>query len=69
MPDAPRSFDAEAALRPLKAFQRRTVEYVFRRFYQDAETTKQFLVADEVGLGKTMVARGCDRPNHRAPLE
>lgn len=58
MPDAPRSFDAEAALRPLKAFQRRTVEYVFRRFYQDAETTKQFLVADEVGLGKTMVARG-----------
>ena len=35
MPDAPGSFDAEAALRPLRAFQRRTVEYVFRRFYKD----------------------------------
>ena len=57
MPDADR-FDAEAALRPLKAFQRRTVDYVFRRFYEDVETTRQFLVADEVGLGKTLVARG-----------
>jgi hypothetical protein len=57
MPDA-LSFDAEKALQPLKAFQRRTVDYVFRRFYEDAETTRQFLVADEVGLGKTMVARG-----------
>ncbi len=57
MPD-PDRFDAELALRPLKAFQRRTVDYVFRRLYVDAETTRQFLVADEVGLGKTMVARG-----------
>ena len=57
MPDADR-FDAKVALRPLKAFQLRTVDYVFRRFYEDAETTRQFLVADEVGLGKTMVARG-----------
>lgn len=51
-------FDANAALQPLKSFQRRTVDYVFRRFFEDAETTRQFLVADEVGLGKTMVARG-----------
>lgn len=42
----------------LRDFQRRTVEYVFRRMYLDAERTTRFLVADEVGLGKTMVARG-----------
>ena len=42
----------------LKDFQRRTAEYVFRRFYTDPETTDRFLVADEVGLGKTLVARG-----------
>ena len=57
MSDAKR-FDAEAALRPLKKFQRRTVDYVMRRFYQDEDGTRRFLVADEVGLGKTMVARG-----------
>ena len=57
MPDTER-FDAEAALRPLKKFQRRTVDYVMRRFYQDSDATMRFLVADEVGLGKTMVARG-----------
>jgi hypothetical protein len=42
----------------LKDFQRRTVEYAFQRLYQDADSTHRFLVADEVGLGKTMVARG-----------
>ena len=51
-------FNAEAALQPLKRFQRRTVEYVMRRFYQDSDLTMRFLVADEVGLGKTLVARG-----------
>ena len=51
-------FDPEPALRRLKKFQRRTVDYVVRRFYQDADATRRFLVADEVGLGKTMVARG-----------
>ena len=51
-------FDAAPALRPLKDFQRRTVDYVVRRFYEDADPTTRFLVADEVGLGKTMVARG-----------
>src|SRR3546814_18432129 len=49
---------AEAALAPLKAFQRRTVDSVFRRLYTDDDAMRQFLVADEVGLGKTMVARG-----------
>lgn len=42
----------------LKDFQRRSAEYVFRRFYADADATDRFLLADEVGLGKTLVARG-----------
>lgn len=42
----------------LKDFQRDTVEYVFRRMYLDEDFTPRFLVADEVGLGKTLVARG-----------
>ncbi|MCF1708701.1 DEAD/DEAH box helicase [Tabrizicola sp. J26] len=51
-------FSAETALAPLKAFQRRTVDYAFARLFTDPDRTRQFLVADEVGLGKTMVARG-----------
>ena len=51
-------FNSAAALAPLKAFQRATVEHVFRRLHTDPDATRQFLVADEVGLGKTMVARG-----------
>lgn len=42
----------------LRDFQRRTVEYVFRRMYLDEDCTARFLVADEVGLGKTLVAKG-----------
>lgn len=57
MPET-RPFSAEEALQSLKGFQRRTVDYVMRRLYEDADNTKRFLVADEVGLGKTMVARG-----------
>ena len=44
----------------LKDFQKATVDYVFQRF-TDTDTDKQcnrFLIADEVGLGKTLVARG-----------
>jgi hypothetical protein len=51
-------FKAGPALGSLKAFQRRTVDYVFDRFYDAANPAYQFLVADEVGLGKTLVARG-----------
>lgn len=51
-------FDAAAALDDLKDFQRRTVDHVFRRMYLDQRPTHRFLIADEVGLGKTMVARG-----------
>lgn len=43
----------------LKDFQRDTVAYVLRRLYDDeGDTTDRFLVADEVGMGKTLVARG-----------
>ena len=50
--------DVDRVLGGLKDFQRDTVEYVFRRMYTDEEPTGRFLVADEVGLGKTLVARG-----------
>ena len=42
----------------LKDFQQNTVEYAFSRLYKDEKGTKRFLVADEVGLGKTLVAKG-----------
>ena len=51
-------FRADAALAPLKVFQRRTVDYVFDGSTATDDPVRQFLVADEVGLGKTMVARG-----------
>lgn len=50
--------DVESVLSKLKDFQRDTVEYGFRRLYTDPDLTHRFLVADEVGLGKTLVARG-----------
>ncbi|MER9191599.1 helicase-related protein [Mesorhizobium australicum] len=50
-------FDASLSLAQLKHFQRRTVDYVFDRLH-GSDQVRQFLVADEVGLGKTMVARG-----------
>ena len=34
------------------------MEYVFQRLYLDPKPARRFLVADEVGLGKTLVARG-----------
>ena len=50
-------FSAQPVLAGLKDFQRSTVNYVFERLYGEG-STKRFLVADEVGLGKTLVARG-----------
>lgn len=50
--------DAERILGGLKDFQRATVDYAFHRMYEDHNPAHRFLVADEVGLGKTMVARG-----------
>jgi hypothetical protein len=48
--------DSEAVLSGLKDFQRTTVEYVFDRLYTDEKD--RFLIADEVGLGKTLIAKG-----------
>jgi hypothetical protein len=45
-------------LASLKDFQRRTVEHVHDRLYLAPDSTHRFLVADEVGMGKTLVARG-----------
>jgi len=73
---SPNAFDVESILSTLKDFQRSTVEYVFDRMYgeQDAD---RFLVADEVGLGKTLVAKGIvakvvnrfmQKPGHRIDI-
>jgi Helicase conserved C-terminal domain len=47
-------------LRPLglKDFQQATVDYAFRRLFDDDDRVSRFLIADEVGLGKTLCARG-----------
>ncbi len=50
--------DVEAVMRGLKDLQRATVEYVHRRRWTDYDAVKRFLVADEVDLGKTLVAKG-----------
>ncbi|MCY4102353.1 MAG: helicase-related protein [bacterium] len=50
--------DAEAVLTDLKDFQRRTARWAFQRMYTAADPATRFLVADEVGLGKTHVAKG-----------
>lgn len=50
--------DVGAVLSRLKGFQRATVEHAFERLYLAPDSTRRFLVADEVGLGKTLVARG-----------
>jgi len=46
------------ALAGLKDFQRKTVDYVFERMYLDSKPARRMLISDEVGLGKTLVARG-----------
>jgi hypothetical protein len=50
--------DVAAILKKLKDFQKNTVEYIFQRLYLDQDPASRFLIADEVGLGKTLVARG-----------
>lgn len=45
-------------LEPLKPFQRRTVALAFDRLFGSDSLSGRFLVADEPGLGKTLVARG-----------
>ena len=50
--------DVEAVLAELKEFQRRTARWAFNRMFADRNPAFRFLVADEVGLGKTHVAKG-----------
>ncbi len=50
--------DPAHALDGLKDFQRSTARYVYERMYDEIDPALRFLVADEVGLGKTLVARG-----------
>lgn len=50
--------NVQKVLSKLKPFQLDTAEYVFHRLYLDNDATNRFLVADEAGLGKTMVAKG-----------
>ena len=50
--------DVAATMADLKDFQRRTAEWAFGRMYADHDPALRFLVADEVGLGKTHVAKG-----------
>ena len=54
---APQREETREALAGLKDFQRATVDYVFDRLYSGPGPWR-YLVADEVGLGKTMIARG-----------
>ena len=50
--------DVEAVLADLKDFQQRTARWTFQRMFDEHDPAFRFLVADEVGLGKTHVAKG-----------
>src|SRR5674476_594272 len=51
--------DVEVEMSRLRSFQRATADYAFERLFGAGPASgNRFLVADEVGLGKTMVARG-----------
>ncbi len=50
--------DVEAVLGDLKDFQQRTARWTFRRMFDEHDPAYRFLVADEVGLGKTHIAKG-----------
>ncbi|MDE0232469.1 MAG: helicase-related protein [bacterium] len=50
--------DVATTMADLKDFQRRTAEWAFQRMFADNDPALRFLVADEVGLGKTHVAKG-----------
>jgi hypothetical protein len=50
--------DVGAVLAELKGFQRDAVEHVMYRLYEASDAGRRFLIADETGLGKSVVARG-----------
>ena len=51
------AFDSSSATAHLRDFQRATVDHVSSRLFEDS-SQRRFLVADETGLGKSLVARG-----------
>ncbi len=57
MKSSPRP-DPRTVLAQLKGFQRDAVEVAFHRLVEAEDSTSRFLVADEVGLGKTLIAKG-----------
>ncbi|HNP57055.1 MAG TPA: helicase-related protein [Gordonia sp. (in: high G+C Gram-positive bacteria)] len=52
-----KKFSAEPYLAELREFQRKTVDQVVDVFYRNKSGTR-YLVADETGLGKSLIARG-----------
>ena len=50
--------ELEHLLDRLKGFQRDAVEHVVDQLYSTPGASGRFLVADETGLGKSIVARG-----------
>ncbi|KAA0115077.1 DEAD/DEAH box helicase [Mycolicibacterium sp. P9-22] len=50
--------DVAQILAGLKGFQRDAVEHIIDRLYRSAGGSGRYLVADETGLGKSVVARG-----------
>jgi hypothetical protein len=52
------NFCAKDALSGLHGFQRDAAEYAFHRLFTAQDSTRRFLIADEVGLGKTLIAKG-----------
>ena len=61
---------AEGILEDLKDFQRRTAEYAFERLYKTDNSTRRFLVADEVGrrVGEDPCGRRCHSTGYRLTL-
>ena len=49
---------AQPVFNRLKDFQVRTSRHAFQRLYKAPDSSRRFLVADEAGLGKTLVAAG-----------
>ncbi|GAA1941602.1 helicase [Microbacterium aoyamense] len=52
--------DVQAVMAGLKGFQQNAVDHVIERFYgpESATASGRFLIADETGLGKSIIARG-----------
>lgn len=52
--------DVDAVMAGLKGFQRNAVDHVVEQFYGEGSASRsgRFLIADETGLGKSIIARG-----------